>query len=579
MRARWPALLVAALLSGPSCGPAQKPANPIRLENARPAPGGWQIEPANAIDYRHQVEGYADRTSYRPGDTVLLQLSTGFEVYAPAGTDADAALTVYRVGWYGGSGAREVTADLPATSALDGGVSIARVPLFRQAVPAADSAGMVDCHWSPGYAFTIPAGWVSGYYLVKIHGNTTGKESWIVFVVREGGARRAAILVLAATNTWQAYNTYPNGNVYSSARNVSFNRPYQYGTPISNPAAGAGDLIGHSQAVVKYSDGWEMNLLRWLERSGYDVSYTTDTDLHEEPGSLLGHKALIVAGHSEYWSWAMRDGLDAAIAAGVHVADLSSNTSYWQVRLEDSKAGGCGGGGCVKDRVMVAWKSNSASDPECGWNGSACTGAEAFLTTTNFFLAPALRSEGLSFGVRYETNPVDGDMTITAPSHWIFAGTGAVSGTLVPGVFGAEVDGVFTPHSTAWAPSTAYATGALVTQGGNLYQARTAGASAAAGGPAGTGFGIADGTVVWRYQPLNPATQVVLAHTRYTANGGGYGDMAIYQAASGAFVWATGAFDWSWGLDDFTNVGRPPRASAIARRITGNFLTRAGAAP
>jgi uncharacterized phage protein gp47/JayE len=52
--------------------------------------------------------------------------------------------------------------------------------------------------------------------------------------------------------------------------------------------------------------------------------------------------------------------------------------------------------------------------------------------------------------------------------------------------------------ATAWAGSTTYATGAIVTNAGKVFYATTGGASAASGGPTGTGAGITDGTVVWR---------------------------------------------------------------------------------
>lgn len=56
-----------------------------------------------------------------------------------------------------------------------------------------------------------------------------------------------------------------------------------------------------------------------------------------------------------------------------------------------------------------------------------------------------------------------------------------------------------TNYGAAWAASTAYALGALVTNGGNLYKVTTAGTSAGSGGPTGTGATIADNTVVWAY--------------------------------------------------------------------------------
>jgi hypothetical protein len=58
----------------------------------------------------------------------------------------------------------------------------------------------------------------------------------------------------------------------------------------------------------------------------------------------------------------------------------------------------------------------------------------------------------------------------------------------------------------AWAGTTAYALGEQVTNGANMYLCITAGTSAGAGGPTGTGTDIADGTVVWTY--LSAATAV-----------------------------------------------------------------------
>ncbi len=40
-------------------------------------------------------------------------------------------------------------------------------------------------------------------------------------------------------------------------------------------------------------------------------------------------------GHDEYWSWGMRDALDAFTDAGGNAAILSGNTCFWQVRFDD----------------------------------------------------------------------------------------------------------------------------------------------------------------------------------------------------------------------------------------------------
>ena len=84
---------------------------------------------------------------------------------------------------------------------------------------------------------------------------------------------------------------------------------------------------------------------------------------------------------------------------------------------------------------------------------------------------------------------------------------GAVGTVLLSGrVFSVVGSGVrFTSLANAtlslapsWAASTVYALGALVTNGGKVFYATAAGASAASGGPLGTMTAIVDGTVTWR---------------------------------------------------------------------------------
>jgi len=67
----------------------------------------------------------------------------------------------------------------------------------------------------------------------------------------------------------------------------------------------------------------------------------------------------------------------------------------------------------------------------------------------------------------------------------------------VPGYWAASTAGYNAP---LWAISTAYPlTGIIRSNGANAYVLRTAGISAGAGGPTGTGTGIADNTCVWDY--------------------------------------------------------------------------------
>ena len=46
----------------------------------------------------------------------------------------------------------------------------------------------------------------------------------------------------------------------------------------------------------------EYPMVRWLERNGYDMSYTTGVDADRLPGELLEHETFLSVGHDEYWS-------------------------------------------------------------------------------------------------------------------------------------------------------------------------------------------------------------------------------------------------------------------------------------
>jgi hypothetical protein len=146
----------------------------------------------------------------------------------------------------------------------------------------------------------------------------------VPFIVRAPPTRHAQMLVQVPVNTWQAYNPWGGKSLYpfnstdlAPAQRVSFDRPLAF------TAQGPFD--------------WEYNLVRFLEREGYDVSYQTDLDTDAHPESLLEHRLVIVAGHGEYWTKEMRDAFNAARTAGTNLAFTGSNADYWQVRYENNR--------------------------------------------------------------------------------------------------------------------------------------------------------------------------------------------------------------------------------------------------
>jgi hypothetical protein len=387
-------------------------------ENARPGTGDWRLDrPATA----REIEGYASATSINRGEAILLYVNTAAPSYV---------LEVFRMGWYQGLGARRVFGPI----ALAG---------TEQSMPVMDPAsGLVDCAWiNPFVLATVnPADahdWPSGVYLARLTAAGSAAQSYILFVVRDD-ARQTDLLVQLGVTTYQAYNAWGGKSLYRwgssdrrRASKLSFNRPYAANA--QNPAAavgmGAGEFLTnlqpHPEAYRVSNAGWDCNMLRWLEREGFDVAYCTDLDTHRRPERLLRCKAWLSIGHDEYWSWEMRGHVEAARDAGVNLGFFGANCAYWQVRFEASAASG------TADRIMVCHK-NAARDPLARDEPSRAT---------DRWRSPAVnRPEEQLIGVMYAGDPVDADIVVTAAGHWVFSGTGLEAGAVLPGLLGYEVD-------------------------------------------------------------------------------------------------------------------------------------------
>src|SRR5436190_10037797 len=100
------ALLVSCALA--AAAPARRPRNPIQAENAKPGTPGWLDPAANG----RAIEGYAGEVSVLPGQVMHFHVST-----TPA---ARYRIVVYRLGWYGGAGARRI-ACLPGCTSDEAG--------------------------------------------------------------------------------------------------------------------------------------------------------------------------------------------------------------------------------------------------------------------------------------------------------------------------------------------------------------------------------------------------------------------------------------------------------------------------
>jgi hypothetical protein len=370
-------------------------ASSVLVENARLGSAAWRVREVR----RGTVAGYASQVSVAPGETLALHVSVR--------PGSRYRVEVYRIGWYGGSGGRLV-ACLPSCTTGRAGA------WYRVGRPD-PTTGLLRAGWPVTDRLAVTGGWVSGYYLANLlltGGPEAGRGSFVPFVVRAPPTRHSAILVQAAVNTWQAYNGWGGRSLYWNHSgvgddHVSFDRPYDLqGKP----------LQGGWKANLPQA--WEFPLVRFLERYGYDVAYTTDMDTDRDPTELLRHRLVITAGHDEYWTTTMRDAFQAARDRGVNLAFMGANTGYWQMRYADDR------------RTIVEYRSGGR-DPE----------PNLALKTVRFRdLVPA-RPECELEGVQYLT-PGNGDYqaVIGTPLDPWFKGTGLARNPLLPGLVGYEYD-------------------------------------------------------------------------------------------------------------------------------------------
>ncbi|HSA49561.1 MAG TPA: N,N-dimethylformamidase beta subunit family domain-containing protein [Yinghuangia sp.] len=375
---------------GPATAPCAKVRRPqgwLAQENSRPGTGDWRVPERWGAD----LMGFLDTDSAACGDTVRIRLT---------GT-GPARVTAYRLGWYGGAGGRAVwsSKEVPST--------------VRSKGPVAPPTYTVETNWPVALKFTVGADWPPGYYLLVLR-NKSGSAYGMQLTVRDD-AGSAPLLFQASNLTAQAYNTYGGYGLYSGpadptaartdrARVASFERPY----------TGSGYLVPF---------WYDIPMVQALERTGLDVDYATDIDIDRRPSQLLRHNALIIGGHSEYWTRRMYDAAEAARDRGVNIAFFGANTVYWHTRLEPSPAG-------PDRRVAVYRKFNedplAAQDPQ--------------QATVTWRESPLNRGEHRLVGSTWGGLGVIGSFRVLDASSWIYDGTGVHDGQVLADSLGGEYD-------------------------------------------------------------------------------------------------------------------------------------------
>src|SRR4051812_9231328 len=502
------ALAMAA--SGPPAAhadPCQPLANPVACENSKPGtpPGTWDISGAGSSG----IQGFATDISVNVGATESFKVKTNARSYR---------LDIYRMGYYQGNGARKIATVIPS----------AALPQSQPTCRKDSSTNLFDCgNWAISASWAVPADAVSGIYFAKlVRTDATNASSHIVFVVRNDTSH-SDLLFQTSDTTWQAYNDYGGSSLYSGPQPIGRAYKVSYNRPFNTRGDSAEDFVFNS----------EYPAVRWLERNGYDVSYTTDLDSDRRGEVIKNHRTFMSVGHDEYWSGGQRSNVEAARAAGVNLAFMSGNEVFWKTRWEPSTAGPT-----TANRTLVCYKEthdDAKTDPlQNVWTG----------TWRDPRFSP----------------PADGGRPENALTGTIFMVNGPRNDSIkVPASFKSLRFWKNTSIRNLAADATkTFAAGTL----GYEWDADLDNGSRPAG--------VVD---------LSPAPHNISPHPLLDF-GSSFGDgtathsLTLYRAPSGALVFGAGTVQWTWGLDAVhDNAG--PAADPDIQQASVNLLTDMGAQP
>lgn len=384
---------------------------------------------------------YTDRVSYQPGDTV------GLHIY-----DADASQCTVRV-------------------IRDGAqrTQLHETTIACDAPPTRTEPWRNGCGWPRTFEFTVDRSWASGGYVVelsRVSNPSERSDHW--FAVRAEFGDRERIALIACTCTWTAYNGWGGANHYQGvdqrghsdgrSPDLSLLRPWSRGTvwlPAGAPrkAFTADPPIGWTpryptlEWALAYgypknvgSAGWatyESPFVHWAEQRGYAVDVLTQYDLATDPEVLRPYSCAAIVGHDEYWSWEMRDAIDAWVDAGGRLARFAGNYE-WQVRYDPGAArqttykfsaaesDPAANDPRTKSRTTASW-----DDPVVGRPGALTMGLTGSRGVYVRSFAAAPRASG--------------GYTVYRPRHWAFSDCDLYYGDQLgaaSNVFAYEVDGL-----------------------------------------------------------------------------------------------------------------------------------------
>jgi hypothetical protein len=553
-----------------------QPTNDIVRENQLPGdpPTEWDINGWGDPT----IQGFGHDISINRGETIFFKIKTD---------STDYRIDIYRMGYYGGMGARRVDTVKPSV----------KLPQHQPEGLRDEATRLYDCgNWEVSASWQVPSDATSGIYFARLvrqdsdlpspdssgfspitsgqaernwradnsqegpaekplasphaygalgYGRLANalrepRASHIYFVVRHDDSH-SDILFQTADTTWQAYNPYGGYCTYGRV-NPGFPRsigipPRAYKVSYNRP------LKTRDYRAVNMVFNAEYPCVRWLEANGYDVTYFTGVDSDRRGEEIRKHRLFLSVGHDEYWSLAQRRHVEAAREAGVHLAFFSGNEVFWKTRWESSIDGEG-----VPHRTLVTYKEthdNAKIDPVADiwtgtWRDSRSFNPEGpqpeNALTGTIFTVNAWRNDPLIVPAKYAALRFwrNTEVAKLKPDE---------SAILPKGLLGHEwdedIDNGFRPPGLFHLSETTIDNVPYIQDNGTVYDSGT-------------------------------ATHHLTLYRHETSEATQQPSKKEGESPRGALVFGAGTVQWAWGLDAHhdTETGIPPeRANSSSTRV------------
>ena len=236
------------------------------------------------------------------------------------------------------------------------------------------------------------------------------------------------VAVIVPDYTWQAYNLQSGGNFYFwkgtkkkgeefSSGKLSLLRP--------NNFVLVGDPVGWPTVTQEFPG---VNPIAFLRKNNANVDVIQQSKLDEYKYDLSNYQTLVLYGHDEYWTKAVRDGIQTAVEQGTNLLNLSGNTGYRHI---------------IRDGETIRFETPTPNHPNTSlWGEATGTTSPAQLLGVHYLGQPfnmnlahpikLKRSQYLrllAFGFPRETPRAQATkllqgLRVTAGVDTLFAGTG-----------------------------------------------------------------------------------------------------------------------------------------------------------